>query len=375
MHKRLFIPGPTEVDPQVLMAQAKPMIGHRMAEYTELYFELGRIASDQKKTGLSSYYLGKYYLYEGRLKLAEVNLKKAVGDHAAEDLQAIEQSIQTDKNKSKAKLKDIFNPALKVVLTIGLVLAVLQQITGINSVFFYAPMIFEQSGIGTDASFTQAIYVGLTNLIFTIVAIGLIDKIGRKALLIIGVTGIALSMFVLAYGFHSATYTLTPSAIKELPAQLNKEALSSVSGVTYNNDVAFKKALQKSLGMKEAKQYEAEIITAATTLNARLILFGIMAFVASFAVSIGPVMWVLFSELFPNKLRAIAISFVGTINSVVSFSVQLVFPWELHTLGASSTFLIYGVFAAAGLIFILMKVPETKGKSLEELEKILIKKQ
>ena len=309
----------------------------------------------------------------GKHNEALSTLKKAVGDHAEEDLHAIEQSIRADKNKNKPRLKDIFNPALKVVLTIGLVLAVLQQITGINSVFFYAPMIFEQSGIGTDASFTQAIYVGLTNLVFTIVAIGLIDKIGRKALLIIGVTGIALSMFVLAYGFHSATYTLTPSAITELPAQINKKALTSVSGVTYNDDVAFKQALKQSLGAQEAKQYEAEIITASTTLNARLILYGILAFVASFAVSIGPVMWVLFSELFPNKLRAIAISFVGTINSVVSFLVQLIFPWELHSLGATFTFLIYGVFAAAGLIFILMKVPETKGKSLEELEKMLIK--
>jgi SP family arabinose:H+ symporter-like MFS transporter len=108
-------------------------------------------------------------------------------------------------------------------------------------------------------------------------------------------------------------------------------------------------------------------------MNAYLILLSILGFVASFAISIGPVMWVLFSELFPNAIRGLAISFVGLINSAVSFLVQLVFPWELSTLGSSWTFLIYGLFAALGLIFIIAKVPETKGKSLEELEALLVK--
>ena len=108
-------------------------------------------------------------------------------------------------------------------------------------------------------------------------------------------------------------------------------------------------------------------------MNPTLILLGILGFVASFAISIGPVMWVLFSELFPNRIRGLAISFVGLINSAVSFVVQLVFPWELATLGSAGTFLIYGLFAFVGLFFILKMVPETKGKTLEELEKQLIK--
>jgi uncharacterized membrane protein len=84
-------------------------------------------------------------------------------------------------------------------------------------------------------------------------------------------------------------------------------------------------------------------------------------------------MWVLFSELFPLKIKGIAISFVGFINSAVSAGVQFVFPWELSTIGSSATFLIYGVFALIGLIFIVFKLPETKGKSLEELEHVLVK--
>ena len=109
-------------------------------------------------------------------------------------------------------------------------------------------------------------------------------------------------------------------------------------------------------------------------MNSWLILLSILGFVASFAFSVGPVMWVLFSELFPNWIRGLAISFVGLVNSAVSFLVQLVFPWELETLGSSMTFLIYGVFALLGLIFIVLVLPETKGKSLEELEELLVKK-
>jgi MFS family permease len=84
-------------------------------------------------------------------------------------------------------------------------------------------------------------------------------------------------------------------------------------------------------------------------------------------------MWVLFSELFPNSVRGLAISFVGLINSAVSFGVQLVFPWELESLGNSTTFLIYGVFAIAGMIFVLRVLPETKGRSLEALQTMLVK--
>ena len=102
-------------------------------------------------------------------------------------------------------------------------------------------------------------------------------------------------------------------------------------------------------------------------------LAAILGFVASFAVSLGPVMWVLFSELFPNQLRGLAISFAGLINSAVSFGVQLVFPWELENLGNSLTFLIYGVFAIIGLIVVMRILPETKGRSLEELEQILVR--
>jgi MFS family permease len=85
-------------------------------------------------------------------------------------------------------------------------------------------------------------------------------------------------------------------------------------------------------------------------------------------------MWVLFSELFPNRVRGVAISVVGLVNSATAFLVTLVFPWQLQALGSAATFLIYGVFAVAGLAFVARVLPETKGRSLEELEKLLLRR-
>ena len=294
-------------------------------------------------------------------------------EEARKDIEKIKESIEKEKNKEAPKLSEIFSPNLRLVLTIGIVIAALQQLSGINSVFFYAPMIFEQSGIGTDASFIQAILVGLTNLVFTILAILVIDRIGRKPLLIFGVSGIVICMFLLAYGFHSATYTLTDESISSLPELVDKDKLASLSGVEYSSDISFKTAMKETLGNEMAVAYDSDLIKASIKMNPTLILLAILGFVASFAISLGPVMWVLFSELFPNRLRGIAISFVGFINSGVSFLVQWIFPWELDNIGSASTFLLYGIFVAIGLVFIIKVIPETKGKSLEEIEAQLVK--
>lgn len=314
----------------------------------------------------------RWLLMHGREDEALPVMQMAVGNVAAmQELSEIQKSMLKDKEKERGSIRELFMPAMRLVITIGVVIGVLQQITGINSVFFYAPTIFEQSGIGTDASFVQAIFVGVINLVFTLLAIALIDRLGRKPLLTIGLTGITIAMLVLAFGFGQATYTLGPDASTIVVEQPG--ALDSIIDVTYESDVAFKSALQAALGPDAATAYESQLITEAITMNPMLILLGILGFVASFAISIGPVMWVLFSEMFPNRIRGLAISFVGLINSAVSFIVQLVFPWELATLGSSTTFLIYGVFAAVGLVFVFLVVPETKGKSLEELEAQLVR--
>ncbi|MEQ8240419.1 MAG: sugar porter family MFS transporter [Cyclobacteriaceae bacterium] len=317
----------------------------------------------------------RWLIMKGEIDQARDIMRKFSSEEQMEvDIAAIQQSMNSESAKQKPSLSELLNPTLRFVLIIGVVVAVLQQITGINSVFFYAPMIFEQSGIGTDASFIQAILVGLVNLVFAILALVFIDRLGRKPLLAYGVGGIVLCMFTLAYGFSSATYSLSKDSIDMIVDTQSQQRLSTLIGKTYQDDTAFKNALTKSLGAEKANEYKSVLIPAAIKMNSSLILFGILGFVASFAISIGPVMWVLFSELFPNWIRGLAISFVGLINSAVSFIVQLVFPWELEVLGSATTFLIYGMFALLGLLFIIKKVPETKGKSLEELEKMLVSK-
>jgi len=330
------------------------------------------------------YFVGLYFvpksprwqIMAGNLEDGEKTFTAIVGQETAQkQVKDVLASLEADKEKEKVSIKEIFHPYMRFVLLIGVTLAILQQITGINAVFFYAPVIFEQSGIGTDASFMQAVFVGLTNLVFTVFAILLIDKLGRKPLLIFGLTGITLMMMLLAYGFDSATYRLDEESIQTIEAPVNLDLLSAnMANITYEDDVKFRAALTETLGPDAAVEYESAIITAAIDINPKLILFGILGFVAAFAISLGPVMWVMFSELFPLRAKGFAISFVGFINSGFSFLVQLVFPWELATLGNSMTFLIYGIFAAIGLFFVWKFVPETKNKSLEELEDELVLK-
>ena len=292
---------------------------------------------------------------------------------AEADIRAAKASLHAEQSTERAALRELFRPAMRLVLVIGISVAILQQITGINSVFFYAPMIFEQSGIGTDASFMQAVLVGLVNLVFTVLAILLIDRLGRRPLLGAGLTGIAVCMLLLSYGFGSATYTLRSDAVAALPPEISRDSLQPLLDQTYDSDVAFRQAVVAAVGSETFQNNQSALVSAAIHMNPKIILVGILGFVASFAISLGPVMWVLFSELFPNQVRGLAISFVGLINSAVSFSVQLIFPWELQKLGNSVTFLIYGLFAIVGLIIVMRLLPETKGKSLEELEAELVR--
>ena len=302
-------------------------------------------------------------------KALEVMKMFSSDESAQEELSTIADSLQN--NQNKVSYFEIFKPAMRLVLTIGVIVSVLQQITGINAVFFYAPMIFEQSGIGTNASFIQAILVGITNLVFTIVAMAYIDKFGRKPLLIFGISGIIFFMGLLAYGFDSASYKLESETIETFSKDISTP-LSQIVGQHYDSDLSYKEALRDALGEEQAKTHEGELISAAISIDPKLILFGILGFVACFAISLGPVMWVLFSELFPNRIRGIAISFVGFINSGISALVQFVFPWELSNFGNAATFLIYGLLAVIGLFLVVKIVPETKGESLEDLEKKLI---
>lgn len=323
----------------------------------------------------------RWLVNNGREQEARVVLAKLMpADQIDDEIEVIKNSYDSENGSLWKRIQGVLGPKMRLALIVGIIVGVVQQITGINAIFFYAPTIFEQSGIGTDAAFAQAVLVGLINVLFTLVAIALIDRWGRKPLLLVGLSGIVFSMALCTYGFSQATYELKAESIAQfeqiegIEDSFDTGVLNSMVGTVYQSDVEFKAALAETIGASAARDYESEFIKTATNMNAILILVGILGFVASFAMSLGPVMWALFAEIFPNQLRGVAISCVGMINSMVSFFVQLLFPLELSVFGAALTFFFYGLFAAIGLVLVAWLLPETKGKSLEEIELLFSKK-
>ena len=292
---------------------------------------------------------------------------------ATEEVNTILSSLEGNviKNEEKVKLKDLFKPALRFVLIVGLVVGVLQQITGINAVYFYATSIFKQTGIGTDAAFASGVLLSSITVVFTFVAMYLIDRMGRRPLLLVGTAGIAISLLLCAYGFKQATYQLTSESINELKFE-GANKLSIYADKVYNNDVDFKNDMKSVLGNQIYSKNDGAILEAATNINATLVLIGVLGFIACFAFSLGPVMWVLLSELFPNKYRGFAIGVIAFVNSFISWIVQLLFPWELSNLGNALTFFIFGAIACIGFFVMVKVLPETKGKSLEQIERELV---
>ncbi len=293
---------------------------------------------------------------------------EAAGQSEAVD---IERSLQAEKSTQRGSFSDLLKPSLRFILIVGLVLGVLQQITGINAIYFYATGIFKQTGIGTDAAFTSGVLLSLTTVLFTVVAMFLIDKLGRRPLLLVGMAGIAISLLTCAYGFNQATYKLTGDNIAALEG-VDSAKLSEIANVEFDNDVAFKNKMKELLGSQSFAKNEGGILEAAIDMNSMLVLCGILGFIACFSFSLGPVMWVMLSELFPNRIRGLAIGAIGFANSLASWIVQQAFPWELSNWGSAITFMIFGVIALAGFFILLAVLPETKGKSLEELEAELV---
>lgn len=265
------------------------------------------------------------------------------------------------------RLRELTSGRFRKIFTMAMLLGITQQITGINVVFFYAPVIFSRSGFGLDASLAQAVVVGVVNLIFTVLAIGLIDRIGRRPLLLWGLAGIVASMAITAAGFDRATYVLEPETVAALDVEVASR-LGDLEGTVFDGDRAFREALDQRLTPEQVRQVGDSLLTASIRLPSGWVLAGILGFVASFAISLGPVMWVMLSELFPVRLRGAAVSVVGFVNSLVSWLVQLLFPIELSLLGNSTTYLLYAGFAVAGLLYFARVLPETKGKSLEEIQ-------
>ena len=291
-------------------------------------------------------------------------------EYAETTLAEIQRGIA--KKETKGRLSDLLNSKYSTIMIIALGIAFFQQITGINAIFYYAPTIFEQAGGSTDSSFLQAIVVGLTNLVFTFVAIWLIDRLGRKPLLLIGTSFMTVALLMATFAFNNATYDFNETTLEKVGDSEIKAALADLDGESFDGQSALFTEVAKRLDEDQFLKFKRNEITNFIQINATLVLIAILLYVASFAISLGPVMWTLISEIFPSKIKGIAISVVGFFNSLISFSVTQVFPWELSNLGPTVTFAIYALLSLCAMIFVYKFVIETKGRTLEEVEELLI---
>ena len=211
-------------------------------------------------------------------------------------------------------LKQLFQPGMKIVLVIGIVLAVLQQVTGINVFLYFGTEIFKKMGSDTNAALLQTVVVGTVNLTFTIIAIWMVDRLGRKPLMMIGSVGMGLSLLGMG-----------------LMAYVQKTDL--------------------------------------------WVLLFILGYIACFALSVGPVTWVILSEIFPTRIRGRAMAIATVCLWVANYVVSQTFPmmeennWLLEKFHHAFPFWLYGIFCVVLVTFVWRFVPETKGKTLEEIEK------
>jgi len=236
----------------------------------------------------------------------QVLVKTSGKELAASELNEIEKTLN---NQEESTFRDLLAPKIKPLLFIGIILAVFQQITGINTIMYYAPKIFANVGQSNDSALLQTILIGGTNLVFTLVAMVLIDRFGRKLLIVIGSTG----MMLMLAGLSALYFT------------------NQTSGI--------------------------------------MVLVFILGYCAFFAASLGPALWVVAAELFPNRLRSKGMSVAIVSLWIACTIVSIAFPVMLEKLSGGITFLIFALICLANLLYVLKYVPETKGKTLEELEK------
>ena len=315
-----------------------------------------------------------WLVLRGRIDDAKTVLRKIlpeseIDSHISQMRQSLEQS--SGSRAFVSQFREIFSRSMRLTLVIAFTIAIAQQATGINAILVYAPTVFQQLGGGNDAAYSQAVWVGLTSLVFTVFGLLLVDKLGRRPLIIGGLVWIIVSLGLSSYAFNQARYVLTDDAVASMSNTISTDALNSLRNVEFKSDVEFKKALREALGPKEAERHQNAIIAEAISMNATLVLFCILSVVAAFHISIGPLMWVLFSEIFPISVRGTAIPFFAIVSSLVNYVVQQFFPWQLENMGMSAIFLCYGVVVAAGLVILCLTLKETKGLSIEEIQEKL----
>lgn len=251
----------------------------------------------------------------GQPEQAAAILSKIGGaDYAREAMVQIKDSLKDSPKESteKISLRPLFDKRVAPIVLIGVVLAAFQQWCGINVIFNYAQEVFTSAGYSVNDMFINIVITGSVNLVFTLVAMGTVDKWGRRKLMLLGSGGLAL-IYLLVGLFY----------------------FLNVSGWP--------------------------------------LLLLVVCAIAVYAMSLAPITWVVLSEIFPNRLRGLAMSVATFALWVASALLVLTFPLLNKAFGASGTFWIYGIICIAGFVYIYCFLPETKGKSLEEIEQQLTK--
>ncbi len=230
-------------------------------------------------------------------------------DDVDEEIEEIKQAARRE-----GGLREVLAPKVRPLVAVGLALAVAQQFVGVNTVIYYSPTILKFAGSGTASAITQALSVGLANVVFTIIAVLVLDRIGRRPLLMTGTAGCVISLAVLGVFFASSS-------------------------------------LQHSASW--------------------LALVCLIVYIASFAVGLGPVFWLMISEIFPLTVRSPAMSLSTVGNWTANFLVSSFFLSLTGLITKQGTFWLYAAFGVIAFIYFALRVPETKDRSLEEIEREL----
>ena len=247
------------------------------------------------------------WLYKAGRKEDSLNVLTKIGGEELAKAEIVEIAESLKGYSDSVSLAELFKPSTRKVLFTGFILAILVQVSGINTIVDYAPKILLSAGVEIKNALLNTSLIGLINFIFTFIAISLIDKAGRRLLYLIGSAGMVVTLLLLAGSFF----------------------------------------------------WKMEGI---------FTLICIMLFIAFFASCIGPVFWTLVSEMFPNRIRGKAVAFASFTQWIFNFLVVLLFPHFLASLGGAKTFLFLALMSLVQWLFTYFYVPETKGKSLEEIE-------
>jgi sugar porter (SP) family MFS transporter len=221
-------------------------------------------------------------------------------------------AIQNSKLSEGASNTSLFSGQYKTPIVLAVLFAFFNQVSGINAIIYYAPRIFEMAGLGAHSSLLSTVGVGLINFIFTLIGINIIDRVGRRVLMLVGSVGLIASLFLVAFTFYTGHF------------------------------------------------------------NGFAIPVYMMIFIAFFAFSQGAVIWVFISEIFPNQVRAKGQTLGSSTHWVMAAIIAFSFPYLAETLGGAVTFSFFGVMMVCQLIFVWKFMPETKGRSLEQIETSLV---